>query len=111
MDKSKTLRSDSIFKIVNLFSAKELSDLLFNYGIGERHTHHERLIARDKVLDIVNGDLESLIGNLNTDHMLKVIELIQLPELNNRHSYQKEILNYFANKPVESTNTADLIGN
>lgn len=104
-------RITTIFRIVNLFSAKEISDLLTNLGVNERYPHHERTTARDRVVEILNGNLDNLIRNLDNIHINRILENTHLPDKGNRYINQNEIIAYFEAKSKDLLSNEKLIGN
>ena len=110
MQEYEAVRLTTIFRIVNLFSAKEISDLLMNIGVDERYPHHERTTARDRLVEVLDGNLENLIRNLDYPHINKILDITQLPNSRNRNLNQQEILAYFNAKSKDIPNDEKLIG-
>ncbi len=110
MQEYEAVRLTTIFRIVNLFSAKEISDLLMNLGVDERYPHHERTTARDRVVEVLDGNLDNLIRNLDFPHLKKILDIIQLPHNGIRNNIQNELLAYFNAKSKTLQNKEKLIG-
>jgi len=102
--------NSTIYKVLNLFSAKDLSDLLNNFGIFERYKPNNRKEAIKRIIDVSDCDLPSVIMNMDYNHLNTVQKALNNLDGGSKYYKQQLLIKYFNEKALVAASNDKLIG-